>query len=90
MYEVGVFLFVGAICAAVHYYLHLHHQAGRIGQNPLFVHFQRGFYAAYLPALLGDWLQGPYLYKLYSHYGFSETQVILITSYFNLACLIMI
>ena len=75
MYEVGVFLFVGVICGAVHYYLHKHHPPSRVGQNPLFVQFQKSFYLAYLPALLGDWLQGPYLYKLYSHYGFLEDQV---------------
>ena len=24
----------------------------------------------YFLALLGDWLQGPYVYKLYAYYGF--------------------
>jgi MFS family permease len=23
----------------------------------------------------GDWLQGPYVYQLYSHYGFAENQI---------------
>ena len=84
MYELGVLVFVGSFCAAVHYYLHLHQKAPSIGQNPIFVKFQRGFYAAYLPALLGDWLQGPYLYKLYSYYGFTENQVCLVSLLHNL------
>uniref|UniRef100_A0A8B9SGW7 Molybdate-anion transporter n=1 Tax=Anas platyrhynchos TaxID=8839 RepID=A0A8B9SGW7_ANAPL len=45
------------------------------GANPAFARFQRGFLRGYLPALAADWLQGPYLYKLYQHYGFVETQI---------------
>lgn len=29
----------------------------------------------YFLALFGDWLQGPYIYKLYSHYGFASSQI---------------
>ena len=29
----------------------------------------------YFLALLGDWLQGPYVYKLYAFYGFKESQI---------------
>lgn len=29
----------------------------------------------YYLAVMADWLQGPYLYKLYSHYGFLEPQI---------------
>lgn len=29
----------------------------------------------YFLALLGDWLQGPYVYKLYDYYGFPESQI---------------
>ena len=46
-----------------------------IGNNPQFLLFQRHYFTAYFPALLADWLQGPYLYKLYSHYGFQEDQI---------------
>ncbi|NXX21615.1 MFSD5 protein, partial [Podargus strigoides] len=42
---------------------------------PAFRRFQRSYYSAYLPALAADWLQGPYLYKLYHHYGFLEGQI---------------
>ncbi|NXH11357.1 MFSD5 protein, partial [Bucco capensis] len=42
---------------------------------PAFRRFQRGYYRVYLPALAADWLQGPYLYKLYQHYHFLEAQI---------------
>ncbi|KAM9785790.1 molybdate-anion transporter [Neosynchiropus ocellatus] len=43
--------------------------------NPAFRRFQAGFLQAYLLALWADWLQGPYLYKLYRHYSFLEAQI---------------
>ncbi|XP_061759308.1 molybdate-anion transporter [Nerophis ophidion] len=46
--------------------------------NPAFVRFQRVFLRAYLLALWADWLQGPYLYKLYRHYSFLESQIAII------------
>ncbi|XP_043224502.1 molybdate-anion transporter-like [Amphibalanus amphitrite] len=46
--------------------------------NPHFVQFQRQFFAVYFLALFSDWLQGPYVYKLYSHYGFAEYQIAVI------------
>ena len=29
----------------------------------------------YVPAVLGDWLQGPYLYALYSNYGYNISTI---------------
>ncbi|KAM8975994.1 molybdate-anion transporter [Pelodytes ibericus] len=46
--------------------------------NPAFRRFQYDFYRAYFPALAADWLQGPYLYKLYQHYNFLEGQIAII------------
>lgn len=46
-----------------------------IGNNPQFLKFQRGYFFVYLAAMFADWLQGPYLYKLYSYYGFQEEQI---------------
>merc|ERR1712226_936671 len=43
--------------------------------SPQFVKFQRSFYLVYFLALLGDWLQGPYVYKLYSYYGYREDMI---------------
>lgn len=43
--------------------------------NVNFLRLQRKFFVAYFLALLSDWLQGPYVYKLYSSYGFQESQI---------------
>lgn len=43
--------------------------------NPTFISFQKRYFVAYFLALMADWLQNPYLYKLYSHYGFLEPQI---------------
>ncbi|KAJ8397076.1 hypothetical protein AAFF_G00011300 [Aldrovandia affinis] len=43
--------------------------------NPAFRGFQTLFLRGYLLALWADWLQGPYLYKLYRHYSFLESQI---------------
>lgn len=43
--------------------------------NPAFRRFQTLFLRGYLVALWADWLQGPYLYKLYRHYSFLESQI---------------
>lgn len=45
------------------------------GTNPAFRRFQALFLRCYLLALWADWLQGPYLYKLYRHYSFLESQI---------------
>ncbi|CDQ59494.1 unnamed protein product [Oncorhynchus mykiss] len=46
-----------------------------VGTNPAFRRFQTLFLRGYLLALWADWLQGPYLYKLYRHYSFLESQI---------------
>jgi len=43
--------------------------------NLNFKSFQKSFFLVYFLALLGDWLQGPYVYKLYAFYGFKESQI---------------
>jgi len=40
-----------------------------------FQRFQRGFLAVYYIAMTADWLQGPYVYALYSSYGFSKHDI---------------
>ena len=49
-----------------------------IVNNQSFLQFQRTYFGVYFLALLAEWLQGPYLYKLYSHYGFIDTQIAVI------------
>ena len=43
--------------------------------NVNFIKFQRSFFTVYFLALLGDWLQGPYVYRLYNYYGYQEHQI---------------
>ena len=40
--------------------------------NDAFVAFQRRFLLIYVLMMAADWLQGPYVYRLYSYYGFSR------------------
>lgn len=40
-----------------------------------FKSFQKSFYVVYLMAMLSDWLQGPYVYALYEHYGFGVGEI---------------
>eukprot|EP00755_Sulcionema_specki_P022748 Sspe_Gene.77253::Locus_48258_Transcript_1_1_Confidence_1.000_Length_389::g.77253::m.77253 len=42
--------------------------------NMAFVRFQRMFVGIYLIMMTADWLQGPTVYKLYQHYGFTHKQ----------------
>ncbi|XP_028394006.1 molybdate-anion transporter-like [Dendronephthya gigantea] len=46
--------------------------------NPAFVSFQSTYFGAYFVALFAEWLQSPYLYRIYSHYGFIDTQIAII------------
>ena len=46
--------------------------------NPAFLDFQRKYFVVYYLALLAEWFQAPYLYKLYSFYGFIDTQIAII------------
>ena len=46
--------------------------------SPEFLKFQRLFFAPYLLALFADWLQGPYVYRLYSQYGYAPKEIALL------------
>ena len=64
------------VCAILQYVAHrLRRDHASVGNNPMFLKFQRGYFLVYLMAMFADWLQGPYLYKLYSYYGFQEEQI---------------
>jgi MFS family permease len=57
------------------------HQANKTSEKKLsvsnanFKGFQKSFFLVYFLALLGDWLQGPYVYKLYAFYKFEEAEI---------------
>ena len=47
--------------------------------NPTYIQFiLHKYLPLYLIVVLGDWLQGPYLYRLYHYHGYMETQVAVI------------
>lgn len=47
-------------------------------QTPEFRRFQRLYLGAYLLAMAGDWLQGPYVYALYQQYGYGQADIALL------------
>lgn len=61
--------------ASVAAYLKLRIVQDQSANNPNFIIFQRSYIPIYLLFVLGDWLQGPYLYRLYHYHGFVENQV---------------
>lgn len=70
------FVALAGVCVVLQLWSHLiRRDAIAVGNNPQFLKFQRGYFAVYLVAMFADWLQGPYLYKLYSYYGFQEEQI---------------
>lgn len=46
--------------------------------NNEFHYLQKIFFAPYLLALFSDWLQGPYVYRLYSEYGYAAKDIALL------------
>ena len=59
-------------CAGVYYRNAT--QAGE-ARPPEFSAFQRLFLGVYLTMMMADWMQGPYVYALYAHYGFSKGEI---------------
>ena len=51
---------------------------GKQNTNPQFVAFQKSYLLFASLVTFADWLNAPYLYKLYSSYGFLEEQVVII------------
>ena len=70
-------LFILCLVCFVLYFKYGGFAQGR-ATNPTFIQFQRPYIVFYGITVLGDWLQGPYLYKLYHYHGFLESQVALI------------
>eukprot|EP00049_Salpingoeca_infusionum_P006105 m.101465 g.101465 ORF g.101465 m.101465 type:complete len:454 (-) comp13199_c0_seq3:522-1883(-) len=49
-------------------------QAG-FAKNKDFAQFQWQYIGVYMCVMFADWCQGPYLYRLFHHYGFLEEQI---------------
>ena len=81
----GGFLVLAVVAAAVNRLAKNTDQQKQSVSNINFLAFQRKFFLVYFLALFGDWLQGPYVYKLYDYYGFKESQVNLINVLSNVS-----
>jgi hypothetical protein len=46
---------------------------------------QNQFFVVYFLATFSDWLQGPYMYQVYSNYGYNQPQIVLlyVTGFFS-------
>jgi hypothetical protein len=46
---------------------------------------QKQFFVVYFLATFSDWLQGPYMYQVYSNYGYTQPQIVLlyVTGFFS-------
>jgi len=71
----GSFVVLAFVALAFHFMSRQTDDQRKSVSNVNFVSFQRSFFVVYFMALLGDWLQGPYVYKLYSYYGYPESQI---------------
>ena len=69
------FVILSIFCAGLTIYAWRTRQSTTVINNPNFTKFQRQYFSAYFLALVADWLQGPYLYRLYSYYGFEQAQI---------------
>lgn len=66
----GWFGITALVCAGVYY----RSWSSSTIRNIEFSGFQRMFFVVYLTMMMADWMQGPYVYALYDHYGFSKGQ----------------
>merc|ERR1711962_821651 len=71
----GTFLFLSVVAYGARHLAKKSEDRKVSVSNINFKSFQKSFFLVYFLALLGDWLQGPYVYKLYAFYGFKESQI---------------
>lgn len=68
--------FVALFGATVMFYLDYKSKQGASNEtSPEFKAFQKSYLMGYLFAMAGDWLQGPYVYALYSSYGYEKSDI---------------
>eukprot|EP00887_Chlorella_sp_A99_P000640 scaffold5.g640.t1 len=63
-----------ALCAAVLEYGNRMGK-GQVATNAEFIRFRSNYLIVYSLMMAGDWLQGPYVYALYQHYGFERGDI---------------
>ncbi|XP_002163438.1 molybdate-anion transporter [Hydra vulgaris] len=67
-----ILLFIGIVIGKQAWQSRLH---GVVIINATFIEFQWTYFFPYFLALIAEWLQGPYLYKLYDDYGFVDPYI---------------
>lgn len=78
-----VFAGLAVVCSAVHWLSSSSSPSSAVNDvspehQQQFSALNRRFCTVYFLALFSDWLQGPYVYKLYSSYGFYELQIVVL------------
>lgn len=72
----AAFLACSLVCAALVYFTRCSTKAAaHSAASDEFLRFQRTYLLVYLLAMFADWLQGPYVYQLYTSYGYTDTQI---------------
>lgn len=71
-----IFLFLaGAVLAGVLEYGKTLSKSATAVSDAAFQKFKLNYLVVYSFMMAGDWLQGPYVYALYEHYGFSRGEI---------------
>lgn len=74
----GSFTALALVALALHFMAMKTKSQISSANNPHFKKFQYSFFLVYFMALFSDWLQGPYVYKLYEYYGYASNQIALL------------
>ncbi|GAB4815724.1 hypothetical protein N2152v2_002770 [Parachlorella kessleri] len=69
-YYVFVFGVAAVLAGGLEYGNRMAKGATQSGTSTDFVRFKNNYLVVYALMMAGDWLQGPYVYALYEHYGF--------------------
>ncbi|MFQ6663627.1 hypothetical protein Gotur_031075 [Gossypium turneri] len=73
--ELFYFMVFGALSALVAALELSKNSKDRINTSPAFNSFKNNYLVVYSLMMAGDWLQGPYVYYLYSTYGFGKGDI---------------
>eukprot|EP00937_MAST-01D_sp_MAST-1D-sp2_P003034 g3034.t1 len=69
-------VFVGGLATnLILFFLSRETSSGKDATSAEFRSFQRVYLRVYLLMMLGDWLQGPYVYALYKSYGYAQAEI---------------
>ncbi|KAJ9173771.1 hypothetical protein P3X46_016876 [Hevea brasiliensis] len=73
--EIFYFMVFGCLAAVVAALELSKANRDRINTSPAFNAFKNNYLVVYSLMMAGDWLQGPYVYYLYSQYGFGKGEI---------------